>query len=728
MLLLFAVLFTKADAQIRLKIVQEINNQPVSYAPVKWTLLNNRQVLQSQCDANGEILIYTQNSPVEVLISFLGYEILKDTFYADGSFTLALKQDLKYLPEAVVTDQYTAITPEKSIHKIVVIDAKKISAMAANNLNDVLSNQLNVKLGQDNILGSSLSMMGISGQNVKILLDGVPVIGRQNGNIDLSQINLNDVERIEIVEGPLSVAYGTNALAGAINIITKKKPAHKLDGNLQSYYESIGRYNLQFNLGMRKTNGIYQLSAGRNYFDGWSALNQERYQDWKPKEQYFGRFQYLRKIGLFDLNLKTEGFREKLTNKGLPRLPYKETAFDEYYYTTRIDNTIIATSKLPKNRYLNLIFAYNIYERVKNRYLLNRVSLEKTLVPDPNEQDTNRFSNLVLRGTYTKSLLNAKLNYQLGYDFNHETGNGRKLNGASQSITDFAGFLSMEITPRSGLQIKPGIRYALNSTYQTSPLPSFNVKYSQKNGIIWRASYARGFRAPDLKELFLYFVDINHNIIGNPNLKPEQSHNYQFSVARKWLRGKWLLQPEGSVFYNRISNRILLTNVQNLTYTYQNLAHFQSLNSNVSLQLTGSWFQTAIGYAYNLISTRSEGFDPEINNHEFNANCAYTLKKQNLTAAFFIKATGPSVTFVLDDLGSLSRGTLDGYTWMDFTLSKPFLHKMLQVSCGVKNIGNLTNLQTSGISGGVHSSGANTMLFATGRVYFVKLDYFLHRK
>ena len=53
------------------------------------------------------------------------------------------------------------------------------------------------------------------------MIDDVAVIGRLNGNIDLSQINLNNVERIEIVEGPLSVEYGTDALAGTINLITK---------------------------------------------------------------------------------------------------------------------------------------------------------------------------------------------------------------------------------------------------------------------------------------------------------------------------------------------------------------------------------------------------------------------------------------------------------------------------------------------------------------------------
>lgn len=720
--------YVESNAQVRLTIVNELDNTPIPFTPVKWKLLNNGQVLQSQTNDSGRIAIFTQGSPVALLITFLGFEVKKDTFLKDGEYTIYLKQDIKYLPEAVITDQYTATNPEKSINKVIVIDQKKIKAMAAVNLNDVLSNQLNVKLGQDNLLGSSLSLMGISGQNVKILLDGVPVIGRQNGNIDLSQINMNDIERIEIIEGPLSVAYGTNALAGAINIITKKKLSHKIELNTQAYYESVGKYNANINLGLRKTNGIYHISLGRNYFDGWSAVEQLRYQDWKPKEQYFGRFQYLRKIGLFDLNLKSEGFSEKITNKGLPRKPYLETAFDEYYYTQRFDNTITATSKLPENRYLNLIASYNIYSRIKNRYLFNRVTLDKTLVPEQNEQDTSYFKSLVLRGTYTKSLLNARLNYQLGYDINNENGAGKKLKGTFNSITDYAGFLSLEISPNAKLNIKPGLRYSVNTIYNTAPLPSLNIKYVQKKGYTFRMSYARGFRAPDLKELYLYFVDVNHNVIGNPNLTPENSNNFQLAITRKKLLGKTIFQPEVAFFYNTIQDRIILTNVQNLTYTYKNLSHFQSFNTNVSLNLKSDRFSGDLGYALNMISTSQKQLENAFSSHEITANLMYFWKKPDVNIAFFIKSTSQTVTFVLDEIGETRQGRTDGYVWMDLTMSKSMRNKKWNIAGGIKNLGGITNINTTGNIGGVHSSGSNSLLFATGRVFFLKLDYYFTKK
>ncbi|MDZ7846145.1 MAG: TonB-dependent receptor plug domain-containing protein [Owenweeksia sp.] len=86
------------------------------------------------------------------------------------------------------------------------------------------------------------SRQGLSGAKIKILVDGVPVIGRLDGNIDISQINLSNIERVEIVEGPMSVQDGTDAVAGTINLITKKDFTAEIKGQpVNAYYETAGR-------------------------------------------------------------------------------------------------------------------------------------------------------------------------------------------------------------------------------------------------------------------------------------------------------------------------------------------------------------------------------------------------------------------------------------------------------------------------------------------------------
>ena len=133
------------------------------------------------------------------------------------------KDSMRVLQELVVTGNYKPIGLDKCVIPTRNIIVEKLASLGVQNVGDVLKFQANFRIQQDPILGTGISLQGISGENIKILIDGVPVIGRQNGGIDLTQLNLLNVERIEIVEGPLSVQYGTNALAGTINIITKKK-------------------------------------------------------------------------------------------------------------------------------------------------------------------------------------------------------------------------------------------------------------------------------------------------------------------------------------------------------------------------------------------------------------------------------------------------------------------------------------------------------------------------
>ena len=152
----------------------------------------------------------------------------------------------KKIPEVVVTGQLTDKSSEETVHKIRVITGKKLKSGLFKDLGQVLEKELNIRLSQDNILGSSISLQGMSGQNVKILIDDIPIIGRLNGNIDLSQISLNNIDRIEIVEGTLSTLYGTDALAGTINLITNKEPSFNRSFN--TYYETVGKYNFDFML------------------------------------------------------------------------------------------------------------------------------------------------------------------------------------------------------------------------------------------------------------------------------------------------------------------------------------------------------------------------------------------------------------------------------------------------------------------------------------------------
>ena len=189
--------------------------------------------------------------------------ILLLPFFINNSYS----QDLLYkdINEVVITGQLSEKSAEEAVHKVRIISGKKLKSGLFTDLGQILEKELNIRLTQDNILGSSISLQGISGQNVKILIDDVAVIGRMNGNINLSQINITNIERIEIIEGPLSSIYGTDALAGTINIITNK--SNDSERSINTYYETIGKYNIDFLLSHNIENQKSKIKKGLEIFN-----------------------------------------------------------------------------------------------------------------------------------------------------------------------------------------------------------------------------------------------------------------------------------------------------------------------------------------------------------------------------------------------------------------------------------------------------------------------------
>lgn len=187
--------------------------------------------------------------------------------------------------DVVVTGQYAPTSSKNATYKVNVISDQELTTRGVTNLREALQNQVGIDIAQDNVYGSSVSINGISGEGVKILVNGVPMVGRIDGKIDISQINLTNVERIEIVKGPQSVIYGTDALGGVINIITKEQ---KEDWNISAkgLYETVGQYNFSAGGGFKKKNWSLNADMGRNFFDGYSPVDTSRNKQWRPKEQY----------------------------------------------------------------------------------------------------------------------------------------------------------------------------------------------------------------------------------------------------------------------------------------------------------------------------------------------------------------------------------------------------------------------------------------------------------
>lgn len=705
------------------------NGSPVPQAVIQLKPLGDKTELVFLTNNKGEAEASSIASKTQIVISHVAFELYVDTLPSltkDLTFKL-IPKDVK-LNEIVVTSEYSPRTSGESIHPVMVINRSQIESQAAANLEDVLSQQLNMRVAPDQILGTGLTMNGLSGQNIKFLVDGVPMIGRLDGNIDISQINMNNVDRIEVVNGPMAASYGTDASGGVINIITKQSVNDRYQIGANLMYENTGQYNVDLLSGYNTGKSSILISGGRNYFDGWSATDTMRSQEWKPKEQYFGNIKY-RWVGKkLVMGYQLNAFHETISNKGNPHItPYSAYAFDEYYKTIRINNQLNGSYMINSNYMANGTVSYSNYHREKNTYRKDMVSLNETLMPGTETQDTTILNSVMIRGTFSRTKSDAALNYQAGLDFNIENADGTRFNNNSKSSADYAIFFSAEYKINSRLEVKPAVRLAYNTDYKAPVVPSVMFKFDISKNTQARLSYGKGFRAPGLKERYLYFVDINHNIRGNEYLLPEYSDNFFLNISKNLKIGNTSNVIELSGFYNDIRNMITLAqpDLSSSLYTYINLGKFSTHGGSIANTFSYHQLSLGVGFAYTgryNIYADSGNFNKYIYSPDINASAEYNFIKTDLTAALYFKYNGKLPGYQLNDDNSITQFSNDSYEFLDFTLRKGLFSRKVYIAAGVKNIFDVTDVSAIA-QGSAHSAGSNEQAVGTGRSFFVKLQY-----
>ena len=713
------------------KPIEDVSLQYIQGNKIK-NLVSNKKGLLSISSDNAHSFIFSH-------INYIKYNIDK----ISSDTVVKLKEKIFFLDQVVVTGQIFKRLKQKSQQNIYVIDKKMIEAKAANTLKEILSSQLGIRISQDNVLGSGVNINGISGRNIKVLIDGVPVIGRLDGNIDLSQITLNNIERIEIVKGPLSVDYGTDALGGTINLISSKGLDKRFLVHFNSYYETVGRYNADIALGIRHKNQSIRFNLGRNYFDGWSPNDKiklitaseladtNRFKLWNPKEQYFLKTNYFINNEQFNSRIFLNYFDEKITNLGFPRQPYYESAFDDYYYTKRMDLGSDLKYSFGKNSKLRFLLAYNTYERKKNTFYKDLTTLEKVLVDNTSQQDTIFFNMINNKIVYSYSA-NKDLNYQFGFNAQKESGTGKRILDSEQTQEDYALFTNIEWHLSDVFRIKSGFRSSYNTTY-TSPITKSISLFSIFNDYNLRLSYSEGFRAPSIKELFFEFIDINHNITGNKDLDAESSKSYNFSI----IRHKNILDNKVSIelnsFFNDIYNRISLSEKINNPneYSYFNIGNYNTLGTESILRIINEKIDASFG-VINIATKTSETNSGELLSGSIlqNINALYfskdyftsllfRFKKLKINTIISYNLIGQKPIF-LDTGDDILESYSDSYQLMDISLTKAIFEDKLKLITGVKNLFDVASVRMSSGSS-AHSDSRNYQSVNYGKSYFVSL-------
>ena len=414
-----------------------------------------------------------------VSISFIGYQTFTDTIVPYKDYTLDLLPHIFDLDQVIVTASFTPLKADQSIYNVKVIDSRLIEQKGATNLSDILKDEVNFQVTNDPALGSSLKLKGLSGNNVKILIDGVPVIGRMGGNIDLNQLNLYNVDHIEVVEGPMSVIYGSNALAGAINIITKENLHSSSSSTFNSYAESIGKYNVNASTTFRNGKNSYSFAGGWNFFNGvYLNVDTNRSQRWKPKEQYNFDSYYAYSTAKSKLKYQISLMTERLFDKGDQLSPSFRKADDSWFKSMRLTNRLEYNHKIGNNYFVNILGSHSYYNRRKLTYTKDFIENTSTLKNDGSSNDTSIFNAFTFRTTLGNENTSKKITFSSGVDVNYETASGKRILNEKQDIGDYAFFTSLMVNLNKKITFQPGLRAAKNSKFDVPIVPSINIKWN----------------------------------------------------------------------------------------------------------------------------------------------------------------------------------------------------------------------------------------------------------
>jgi len=740
LLVLMMPLWVQAQSVLKGKVVDPQGNA-VSHATI-WL----EELKGKVADAQGNFTLIKLPKEGKFKISAMGFEALWATWPTGKTLeTFVLSTSTSELETIVVTGSFEPQSAKQSVYQVRTIGAEVIQNRTPSNIQEVLRTELGIRFTQDNALGSSnMELLGMSGQNVKILIDGIPMVGRQgtSNEININQIDINRIERVEIVEGPMSVVYGADALAGVINIITKSDGAEKLDvkarvqeetaGNEYSPFDGKGTHIKSVTGSYRMKNWDFGASFSQNNYGGWKGEETGREDEWLPKDQNLVNLKAGWGNESINLEYQLDFLDESVFSYGPEaRLEMLDQEFITSRWMHRLSGRWDTNSKFG----LTWQGAFTDYSRESQTWVTNVRTGEHYQSQAPSANSTIEYTAISWRmiGDWKFS---DKFKLQPGIDLNLENGSGERITD-NEGIQDYALFLSGEWSPISTIKIKPGLRKSLNSAYDTPVLiPSLNTKFALNEHLDLRLAYANGFRAPSIRELYFNFFDASHSITGNPDLKAETSNSFNGSLDWKTqVNPTWKISTVLGAFYNDVKDRIAygqdpndiqvttLFNVERYKTTglTLNQSHaFRNLTANVGFSYIGR---------YNLLS-EAQAQVPEMSwTPEVNTNLTYQILPWKTTATLYYKWTGalPGYETVTDADGNRAATEimLDGYHWMDISFKKDF-GKHLAVNVGARNIMNVKQISSTSGGGGAHGGG-NQRPVGYGRSYFLGLTYQLNK-
>ncbi|WP_208890932.1 TonB-dependent receptor [Polaribacter sejongensis] len=529
---------------------------------------------------------------------------------------------------------------------------------------------------------------GLEGAYTFVMIDGMPIVSGLSTVYGLTGIPQALIERVEIVKGPASTLYGSEAVGGIINIITKK-PASSPLFTIDSYASSWGEVNtdigLKYKLG--KTNAL----LGINYFNYQNPIdnNNDGFTDLTLQNRIsiFNKFDFERKNNRVFTVAGRYVYEDRWGGEmdWTPEFRGGTDIYGESIYTSRWET--FGTYQLPTDEKLNFQFSANGHDQ--NSYYGDTFYKADQFIA---------FGQLTYDTTFGKNhdvLMGVAYRYT-NYDDN-TTATGSETEN-DPSITHLPGiFIQDEITlaPKSKLLL--GARYDHNNVHGSVFSPRVNYKWnSDNNEDVLRVSIGNGFRVANVFTEDHAALTGNRDVFFEDELLPETSWNANINYVKKIVtNNNTIINLDGSVFYTHFNNKIVADyETDTSKIIYGNLDDGYAVSKGISLN-TDINFRNGLsiiaGATLMDVSTTEEGVtERQLLTESFSGtwSISYKIKSIDLLLDYTGNIYGPMDLPLLGENDPRSP-TSPWYSIQNIQATKK-ISNTFEVFGGVKNLLNFT--------------------------------------
>lgn len=466
--------------------------------------------------------------------------------------------------QMIVSGSRVAELQDEAPTKVLVASKEEIRNTGYERVGDVLSEIPGV-VTQAQSFGTSVvggeQIDGMDSKETLVLLDGLPFSGARGikeGIIDLNQQDVGRLERVEVVKGAASALYGTDALGGVINLVSRE-PVHPFELDATTSGGSLGEIDTRLGVGGKWNNLSGYLDLEHHQRDGYTLLPDdpttvgayENRQDLLLKLRY--AFSPRAAIGFTSTAYANHDHGLGSTFSFDPNDPANFSTAPTALRSNDSTQTYAVTGDflLTSSTSLQTRFYDSRYGETSTSRLIES-GIEGPITDPGTLNEEYRRADTTVGQQWGKYQF-----LQAGYEYVHDEyrGDNRIVGGnAGQVLTTNDVWIQDRIQPVRNLLLTVGGRYQDNSFFGGHIVPKAGIVYRINDHFTLRGAYGQGFRAPNLGELYyqLLHLEFGYQVIGNPTLRPETSQSY--STGGTFTAGRYQLSV--NLFRNNLRNLI----------------------------------------------------------------------------------------------------------------------------------------------------------------------------